>query len=328
MHVERHLNKKCRLRYVLVSEYGKNTHRAHYHMLLWNMPFVSDAGRNSWSALKDFIEKAWSFGWIGIERCLDCSGKYCMKYLRKECVVPKDCNPTFLLSSRRGGIGRAYADSLKEYAQTNPDMASIQILNKFDGSVTRCAVPAYFKRLWFPSLSSIVSKEVRDCVSSCMELARTVSYALSKFYASNLVDPSWELNPVLDMANDIEDRFPYCVENWIDITPERIHRREVDSWLEQHNMSVMLSVSEPQYRKFLESDFFLSLMNNLDERYKELCAFNVDRERVQHLIDLHTLHSSLMLGLAQKAEPVCVEDEVARLARQNDRLERGVRPID
>ena len=333
IHIERHLGKKCRLRYVLVSEYGKTTHRAHYHMLLWNMPFVSDEGKNTWQALHDFIQRSWTHGWIGLERCVDYSGKYCMKYLRKECVVPAGCNATFLLSSRRGGIGRAYADSLTEFARNNPQMPSITILNKFDGSNTRCAVPDYFKRIWFPSLSGIVKQEIRDEVSNFMELARMMAYTLIKF--KHFSSCGWRndirlnfdarlesrIDEVLDMENDIEERFPFCVENWSDITPERLHRKTIDSVVDPIVYDRIFDRGE----EFFTGEWYTTLSESLNASYKKLKMYHPDKERIQYLLDLHVTHTALMLELALKCDPINIEDEVARVARDNARLERGVR---
>lgn len=319
--IERHLGVKCRLRYVLVAEYGKNTHRAHYHMLLWNMPFVSDSGKNSWLALHDFIQEAWSHGWIGLERCVDCSGKYCMKYLRKECVVPEGCAPTFLLSSRRGGIGRAFADSLTEHVRNNPHMSFINISNKFDGSVTRCAIPDYFKRIWFPSLSGIVCQEVRDEVAKFMELARMEGYVLDKLMRLNNL-ASWHLDPLLNMVNDVTERFSYCVENFEDCVPEKLHRTDINAAM----YDVLNSGWERDHKAFLEGDWYSSLHESLKASYTTLCTYHIDKERVQQLLDLHVYHSSLMRQMAEKIEPVVIADEVARIQRENLRLERGVRP--
>lgn len=315
--LERHFDKKFYLRYVLVSEYGKNTHRAHYHMLLWNMPFISSEGVNSWQALHDYIQDAWSHGWIGLEKCVDCSGKYCMKYLRKECVVPEGQNPVFLLSSRRGGIGRKFADRLTEHARSNPDISCINVLNPFDGTTTRCSIPDYFKRIWFPSLSGIVKQEIRDDVSNFLEKARCAAYCLT--YLPN----AWYLDPLLDMFNEVSEKYRYCTEDFYDTLPERINRKDLDVKIHEYERDWLHYVGS---ERFYDDDWFTSLWTEIKASYVRLKNYDVDRDRVEHLLWLHANHSDIMKRLAELCDPINVQDELARIERESIRLERGVRP--
>lgn len=55
--VERLLDKPVNIRYFCCGEYGKNTHRAHYHMIIYGLP--AEIANNAYKRLK-FIERNWS----------------------------------------------------------------------------------------------------------------------------------------------------------------------------------------------------------------------------------------------------------------------------
>lgn len=307
------------LRYVLVSEYGKTTHRAHYHMLLWNMPYINDTGKNSWQALHDYIQDAWSHGWIGLERCIDCSGKYCMKYLRKECYVPAGQNPTFLLASRRGGIGRKFADSLIDFARSHPDLNSVTIFNKFDGSTTRCAIPDYFKRLWFPSLSGIVKQEIRDDVSAFMEHARTLGFALSR------VPNDWVSSSLLSMVDAIHEKYDFCIEDFNTLLPSKHLQADViHRCTEYARFDPLCSYTN----RFYDEEWSTTLQAQIKTLYDRLLSYDINRPLIDTLLALHSEHTAQMLRMAELMPEVNIADEVARVERENVRVERGHRPDD
>lgn len=307
------------LRYVLVSEYGKNTHRAHYHMLLWNMPYIQDTGKTSWVALHDYIQDAWSHGWIGLERCIDMSGKYCMKYLRKECYVPEGQNPTFLLASRRCGIGRAYADKYTDFARSCPDLSSISIFNKFDGSTTRCAVPTYYKRLWFPSLSGIVKQEIRDDVSAFMECARTIGFALSR------IPNEWISSSLLQMVDKVHEKYDFCIEDFETLLPAKHIQADVAHRCAEYTRFDPLCAYT---NRFYDEEWSTTLHTQLKTLYDRLLSYDINRSLIDTLLALHDEHSALMARMADLMPDVCIADEVARVERENVRIERGLRPIE
>lgn len=87
-----------KIRYVLVGEYGKNTHRGHYHAIFWNLHSTEILTSLEISKI---IEKSWSNGYI-LSRQVDLSNERCFyytaKYLRKDCVKPfEDAEPPFCL---------------------------------------------------------------------------------------------------------------------------------------------------------------------------------------------------------------------------------------
>lgn len=92
-----------KFQYFLCSEYGPNTGRPHYHMLLFNFPKTFDVWK--------YINDAWGLGFISISNVtparISYVAKYCVNPLVSDAVRPK----TFMLCSK--GIGRAYSDDLR-----------------------------------------------------------------------------------------------------------------------------------------------------------------------------------------------------------------------
>lgn len=94
------------IKYILTAEYGKKTHRAHYHALLFNVTFndlrqYKRSKRGNIIYKSPTLEKLWSHGICTVD-CINLSPKtarYCTKYCAKDAGV----DDTFMLFSR--GIG-------------------------------------------------------------------------------------------------------------------------------------------------------------------------------------------------------------------------------
>lgn len=174
------------IRYFACGEYGKQTHRPHYHLILWNFP--RDKFHTLTSCLH-FVEKAWRAPvvdrlkrprynkdgspitrQIGFAYCLPCQKgaiSYVMKYMRKDCIIPEGCNKTFFLSSRKnGGIGAIHFKQYIDFYRNNPDCIEFTVHDKFSGVEQTKVLPSYFKSLVFPSASRLISKLDRDVYQS------------------------------------------------------------------------------------------------------------------------------------------------------------------
>lgn len=168
------------LRYFAVGEYGHKSGRPHYHAIFWSFP--SEHFPNITSVLH-FIEKCWrvptgeylsdgtpvtdSLGFCLVKPCDKGVISYVMKYMRKEPAVPEGCNPVFFLSSRKnGGLGARYARSYKDFYMKHPECLDISVTDPFSGKTETSFLPSYFKRMYYPSNSSILTKEVRDAFNN------------------------------------------------------------------------------------------------------------------------------------------------------------------
>ena len=155
---------RSKIRYVCVGEYGRNTHRPHYHAILWNLRQTDIL---SYRRIGEEIQKAWPLG-FEMHRLVDPSDNksfyYTAKYMRKDCVVPDGCHPTFLCSSNRGGgIGSAYIDGIATELQRtlNPKP---RYVNKWNGKVKELKLSKYVLDRVFPSLSQSLPAELKTAM--------------------------------------------------------------------------------------------------------------------------------------------------------------------
>lgn len=181
-YVERRTGNDSELRYVAVSEFTPKKHYPHVHMLLWNMPFISprEGDVNSFQALCSFIQdECWQYGYCKVEICRDFSGRYCFKYLSKA----DDCS-CWRLASRRHGIGYKFAVSNLLGFLKNPDLTTIQVPDGKNKVRTR-AIPSYFKRLFFPTLSVLFPANVSKAAKDFVTLAPLFRFAVSELYGED-----------------------------------------------------------------------------------------------------------------------------------------------
>ena len=198
------LNISHNLRYVAVGEYGTKSKRPHYHMILWNFPNDSEHFRTVTSVLH-FIESSWvahngkynSDGSpvmesLGFAYCLPCKQgaiSYVMKYMKKCYTPPKGKNPLFFLTSRKnGGLGAEYARKFLEHYRSHPDDTKITATDPFTGYTQTMTMPGYFRRIYFPTLSVVLPKQIRDAHT---ELCKLISKRIS---ISQVLDPTYKFH--------------------------------------------------------------------------------------------------------------------------------------
>ena len=196
------LNISHNLRYVAVGEYGTKSKRPHYHMILWNFP--SEAFNNITHILH-FIESAWvahngkynSDGSpvmesLGFAYCLPCKQgaiSYVMKYMNKCYTPPKGKNPLFFLTSRKnGGLGAEYARKFLEHYRSHPDDTKMTATDPFTGYTQTMTMPGYFRRIYFPTLSVVLPKQIRDAHT---ELCKLISKRIS---IAHVLDPLFKFH--------------------------------------------------------------------------------------------------------------------------------------
>lgn len=149
------------IRYFICSEYGRKTHRPHYHAIFWNWP--NDERFNCVTKVERFVSKCWQNGFTYVLPCDKGGINYVMKYMRKKNYVPSGQNPTFFLSSRKnGGIGAAYAREKMDFYRNHPECTEISVKSVFDNSVKTITLPSYFRDIFFPRVSRLIPKFIRD----------------------------------------------------------------------------------------------------------------------------------------------------------------------
>lgn len=192
INVERYCNFKTNIRYYACAEYGKKFGRGHYHLLLFNLPLlmphhVQNLVQKSWSYMVsesaadslpvkldkygnpvykyyDNDSKRWRklLGYTHTKLANDGSTRYCMKYMRKDAVIPKGKNDVFFLSSRRGGLGSQWLEEHTEEFRTNYNFINIEFCDIWSGKQFTGVMPMYFKNKLYPTAASIIPKKIRD----------------------------------------------------------------------------------------------------------------------------------------------------------------------
>lgn len=180
-------------RYVCVGEYGSNFHRAHYHLLIWNLKpeksfkyfTILRAMRRSWN--NGFIyNKIVSPEYTALhhgkpEKCFE----YVAKYVCKDVEVPEGKNPVFMCQSlSEGGIGSPFIRRHQSYLRNSLNK-DFKFVDQFSGKVRRLQFNSYVLDRVFPSLSRSIPYRLRSAVRDMCQ-------------ASSLLGHSYRFNDILD----------------------------------------------------------------------------------------------------------------------------------
>nr|WAE43377.1 MAG: replication initiator protein [Microviridae sp.] len=132
------------IRYFLVGEYGSNTSRPHYHLILFNLPDYVNAS--------DVI-KTWGFGNIHIGDVNPKSINYTAKYCINEIVSSNDKENTFTIMSRRPGIGINYVERLGTYHRQNKIFYGLEDYGK------KVSLPRFYRDKIFSRLNILINQK-------------------------------------------------------------------------------------------------------------------------------------------------------------------------
>lgn len=135
-----------RLKYYVCGEYGTETERPHYHILLLNIPYL-------WTLDPKYIENYWQHGRIHIGEANIRTIHYTLKYMMKGTFRPTheldDREPVFSLMSK--GLGIKYlTEEMKAFLKSH-----------LDGYITlnggiKQAMPRYLKEKGFTHLEKLI----------------------------------------------------------------------------------------------------------------------------------------------------------------------------
>lgn len=169
------------LKYYACGEYGKNTQRPHYHLVLWHFP---DNQFNNLSEILNFIQLSWSvynfeaqqhtqIGYCYVKPCDSGSLSYVMKYTRKLGIPPVGKNPFFTCCSKYIGI-HWFFDNY-DYLQKHPELLSISIRDNIKNNIFTSPLPTYYKQKLMPDFSKIFPKEVISAFDYSIKLHTEIS---------------------------------------------------------------------------------------------------------------------------------------------------------
>lgn len=111
-----------RIRYFLVSEYGDDFGRPHYHLLLFNYPHSSEQLRKDLKRTWTMCDKkAFDIGDV-VAPISPAAINYCCKYCLATCTSDNPRDRTFMLCSRRPAIGSNFlTPAMVEYLRQGKD---------------------------------------------------------------------------------------------------------------------------------------------------------------------------------------------------------------
>lgn len=132
-----------KLKYYAIGEYGTNTHRPHYHIILF--------GLDHSYVHRGILEKCWSKGFVKVGTVNRSSIHYCTKYHANRTDYPDGSVPPFALISK--GLGLNYVDDRKDWHDGNLDKCYVQ-----DGSFKK-SIPRYWRE-------KLYSKEELEHINS------------------------------------------------------------------------------------------------------------------------------------------------------------------
>lgn len=208
-----------KIRYVCVGEYGRRTHRPHYHAIIWNLRSTDMV---EYREIREIVKKSWSLGFVQ-QRLVESSDNktfyYTAKYLRKDCIVPEGQNKTFLCSSNRsGGIGAAFYDKIKSdlLRSCKP---TYQFLNKWSHQVKDLVLSKYMVNRIFPTMSSSVPATLKNSMRSF-----NVCYANLKARQHAVLG---QFTQIYEDFNKFFSNYMYCPRLSVDLinnNPASLHR--------------------------------------------------------------------------------------------------------
>lgn len=123
-------------KYFAISEYGPNTYRAHYHLILFGIDTYSILRNGKKTDVAKKIEEVWRLGNISLENINQNRIKYVAEYHIMKNFNPRKSNPNFCLMSK--GIGKNYIEINKKIHQ-NENTIYYRVKN------SKMALPRYYK---------------------------------------------------------------------------------------------------------------------------------------------------------------------------------------
>lgn len=141
-----------KIRYYAVGEYGTNTYRPHYHIILYNLPHY----------LVNEIQQSWLNGFAQIGTVSRASIHYVTKYHVNKNVCPEGSQPSFAVMSRKPGLGANYIQKYSSYHDGNIDRSYLL----HPGGI-KSRLPRYYKdRLYSESEREQIGEIARDKYST------------------------------------------------------------------------------------------------------------------------------------------------------------------
>lgn len=346
----------CNLRFYLAAEYGKNTHRGHYHLMLWNFPYMDyremvDYIQDAWSVIIDrteydlinnkdivYIEhsRKWCLGkrsyvdidiyrkrlgFVYLLYLKEGAASYVMKYLRKEMVVPSGCVAPFQLYSRRNGLGSQWIDDNRSFFHENPDQLDVVMYDRWTNSTYKCNLPLYFTNRLFPSRSKLLSKDLRDEFRNWSVIGNILN-ALRDYFGYDRIPLDNTILTKFDML--CPEPYTYYRDLKINLFTshsDRVAKMVTGRFPYPDEIVYVYSFSNDDYT-------LTRIFNDLKREYLFLTDFlhnyPLDKDYYTSMMSLKLLHDGYVADMAKQRPPIDVvefEDYLIRKMYESERKE-------
>lgn len=254
------------LRYLGCGEYGSSSARPHYHLILWNFPLLQNI-----TEVFNVINTAWKLGFVYCRYCDYGAVSYVTKYMRKPQSVPKGSNDTFFLSSRKnGGIGAMYANEMAAYYRANPDQLEISVYDPYSNKTFTSFIPSYFRLKFFPPLSSLVPKYIRDTFKQYCHLSNMIWYI---FQCKK--ECEFDFDNELLHNESIGYRYSFLPKNISEFVPRSVENRLLKLSDEALNIELQ------SYFIKIRNAYTLLFMYDVDATIVEQMEYLKDKRKIQ-----------------------------------------------
>lgn len=176
-----------KVRFFGVGEYGGQTMRPHYHLILFNLPlndleYLKCNARGDKFYISETISKLWPFGFHMIsdvnQETANYTARYCLKKATSDFVLTDvlHIEKEFTLMSRRPGIARQYYEDHKD---TIFDYTNIAVIPTRDG-LEQIKSVKYYNNLYdvdFPDKSARLKEQRKiSAIQSVMKERKQTTY--------------------------------------------------------------------------------------------------------------------------------------------------------
>lgn len=294
--------RQTNLRYVCFGEYGHNTHRPHYHLILWNVPYdiFKPTDFDEVERLKTDILKCWKMCEPQSCQCEIArnAASYVSKYISKN-MQDSDMNFGFRLASNRGGgIGYPFLSTQLEFLRNHPSIQKISYTDKWSGKFQQYTFGRYIHDKVFPSTSRLIPDAYKQVLRYDCYLLSCLSRMARAFSQSALADHC-ELISYED--NLLPSFLPHGFSYFADV-PQNFLRA-------------------PMFTFFI--DYYEEIINLRDAAWKSIDGITLPDERslvlIQKLRNEHDtlfLHPDITDDVIRSKKDAILEKRAASLAKE------------